>query len=102
MQPGASQLIQDLLGDGLSHVARFSADGDKIMRLHAKSAVIENGFVFVPEEAPWLAAYVSELTTFPCGCPTTTRTRRRRRWPGPLFDPNDGQSPCCQSRLGIC
>ena len=62
-----TQLIQDLIGDGLSHVARFSPDGDKIMRLHAQSAVIENGFVFVPEEAPWLADYLSELTTFPAG-----------------------------------
>jgi predicted phage terminase large subunit-like protein len=62
-----TQLIQDLIGDGLSHVARFSPDGDKIMRLHAQSAVIENGFVFVPEEAPWLADYLAELTTFPAG-----------------------------------
>lgn len=62
-----TQLIQDLIGDGLSHVARFSPDGDKIMRLHAQTAVIENGFVFVPEEAPWLADYIAELTTFPAG-----------------------------------
>jgi predicted phage terminase large subunit-like protein len=62
-----TQLIQDLIGDGLSHVARFSPDGDKIMRLHAQSAVIENGFVFVPEEAPWLADYLAELTAFPAG-----------------------------------
>jgi hypothetical protein len=62
-----TQLIQDLIGDGLSHVARFSPDGDKIMRLHAQSAVIENGFVFLPEEAPWLADYLAELTAFPAG-----------------------------------
>jgi predicted phage terminase large subunit-like protein len=37
------------------------------MRLHAQTAVIENGFVFLPEEAPWLADYLSELTTFPAG-----------------------------------
>ncbi len=62
-----TQLIQDLIGDGISHVARFSPDGDKIMRLHAQTAVIENGFVFVPEEAPWLADYLAELTAFPAG-----------------------------------
>ncbi len=62
-----TQLIQDLIGDGLSHVARYSPDGDKIMRLHAQTAVIENGFVFVPDEAPWLADYIAELTTFPAG-----------------------------------
>ncbi len=35
------------------------------MRLHAQTA-IENGFVFLPNEAAWLADYVSELT-FPAG-----------------------------------
>jgi predicted phage terminase large subunit-like protein len=66
-RPSGTQLIQDLIDDGLSHVARFSPDGDKIMRLHAQSAVIENGFVFLPEEAPWLADYLAEIATFPAG-----------------------------------
>src|SRR5271166_6508100 len=39
---------------------------DKVVRLHAQTA-IENGFVFLPDEAAWLADYVSELTTFPAG-----------------------------------
>ena len=78
-----TQLIQDLIGDGLSHVARYSPDGDKIMRLHAQSAVIENGFVFVPDEAPWLADYLSELTDLPGRPPRRPgRTRPRRRSPG--------------------
>ena len=72
-----TQLIQDLIGDGISHVARFSPDGDKIMRLHAQSAVIENGFVFLPEEAPWLADYLAELTTFPPPPRRPGRTRPR-------------------------
>jgi hypothetical protein len=29
--------------------------------------MIENGFVRVPESAPWLAAYLHELTVFPHG-----------------------------------
>jgi predicted phage terminase large subunit-like protein len=62
-----TQLIQDLIGDGISHVARYSPDGDKVMRLHAQTAAIENGFVFVPEEAPWLADYLAELLAFPGG-----------------------------------
>ena len=37
------------------------------MRLHAQTAVIENGFVLLPDEAPWLADYLAELTTFPAG-----------------------------------
>ena len=48
----------------------------------AQSAVIENGFVFLPEEAPWLADYVSELTTFPAGRHDDQELDRMRRWPG--------------------
>jgi phage terminase large subunit-like protein len=36
-----------------------------IMRLHAQTATIENGFVHVPEAAHWLAEYPSELMLFP-------------------------------------
>ena len=60
-----TQLIQDLIEAGLSHVTRYQPDGEKIMRLHAQTATIENGFVHLPEEAHWLADYVSELTMFP-------------------------------------
>jgi hypothetical protein len=37
------------------------------MRMHAQTAMIENGFVHVPSTAPWLAEYLHELTTFPKG-----------------------------------
>jgi phage terminase large subunit-like protein len=37
------------------------------MRLHAQTATIENGFVWLPREAPWLAEYLRELTLFPAG-----------------------------------
>ena len=37
------------------------------MRLHAQTATIENGFVWLPREAPWLAEYFRELTLFPTG-----------------------------------
>ena len=60
-----TQLIQDLIEAGLSHVTRYPPDGDKVMRLHAQTATIENGFVHLPEEAHWLADYLSELTMFP-------------------------------------
>ena len=49
----------------MSQVTRYKPEGDKIMRLHAQTATIENGFVHLPEEAHWLADYVSELTAFP-------------------------------------
>ena len=51
-----------------SRMSRRSApEGDKVMRLHAQTAVIENGFVLLPDEAPWLADYLSEFATFPAG-----------------------------------
>ena len=31
----------------------------------AQTAIIENGFVYVPHEAPWLPEYLHELSTFP-------------------------------------
>ena len=35
--------------------------------MHAQTAMIENGFVHVPDTAPWLAQYLHELTVFPNG-----------------------------------
>jgi phage terminase large subunit-like protein len=32
-----------------------------VVRMHAQTAVIENGFVHIPETAPWLAEYLHEL-----------------------------------------
>ena len=62
-----TQLIHDLLDAGLSRVTRYKPDGDKIMRLHAQTATIENGFVHLPETAHWLPDYLHELTMFPAG-----------------------------------
>ncbi len=62
-----TQLIQELIVDGCHAVTRYQPDGDKIMRLHAQTAMIENGFVHLPETAPWLAEYLHEITTFPKG-----------------------------------
>ena len=62
-----TQLIQELIVDGCHGVTRYKPEGDKIMRLHAQTAMIENGFVYLPETAPWLAEYLHEITTFPKG-----------------------------------
>jgi len=35
--------------------------------MHAQTAMIENGFVHLPDTAPWLAQYLHELTSFPNG-----------------------------------
>jgi predicted phage terminase large subunit-like protein len=60
-----TQLIQELINEGLAGVQACKSEHDKIMRLHAQTPRIENGFVYLPREAPWRAAYLHELTTFP-------------------------------------
>jgi predicted phage terminase large subunit-like protein len=60
-----TQLVQELSREGLSQVKDVKPEGDKVMRMAAQTAMIENGFVHLPIEAPWLASYVQELTTFP-------------------------------------
>jgi len=61
-----TQLIQELKREGLYNVKACDPSGtDKIMRLHAQSAVFENGQVFLPRTAHWLGDYVQELTSFP-------------------------------------
>ena len=66
-------MIQELLAEGLYAVTRYRPQGDKVMRMHAQTAVpgldpgIENGFVRLPQEAPWLAEYLHELALFPHG-----------------------------------
>jgi predicted phage terminase large subunit-like protein len=62
-----TQLIQELIEEGLQAVTRYQPQSDKIMRMHAQTAVIENGFVHLPDAAPWLALYLHELTIFPNG-----------------------------------
>ena len=62
-----TQLIQELIVDGCHAATSYEPECDKIMRLHAQTAVIENGFVYVPQTAPWLAEYLQELTVFPKG-----------------------------------
>jgi predicted phage terminase large subunit-like protein len=62
-----TQLIQELIADGFHRVKRYKPECDKIMRLHAQTATIENGFVHLPESASWLAEYLHEMTVFPKG-----------------------------------
>ena len=64
-----TQLIQDLKNDGVFSVQGYEAPSgtDKILRLHAQTAQIENGRLVLPRSAPYLAEYVRELTSFPGG-----------------------------------
>lgn len=61
------QLIQELLREGLSGIARYEPKGDKVMRMHAQTAAIEGGLVHIPVQAHWLEDYLHELATFPKG-----------------------------------
>jgi predicted phage terminase large subunit-like protein len=62
-----TQLIQELIAEGLYAVTRYRPQADKVMRMHAQTATIENGFVHLPQAAPWLAEYLHELSVFPYG-----------------------------------
>ena len=62
-----TQLIQELIADGCHAVTRYQPTIDKTMRLHAQTSMIENGFVYIPETAAWLAEYLHEMTVFPNG-----------------------------------
>lgn len=62
-----TQLIQDLIRDGLHGVTRYEPKMDKVMRMHSVSSTIENGFVYLPEKADWLPAYLHEMCVFPKG-----------------------------------
>jgi predicted phage terminase large subunit-like protein len=66
-QASGTQLVQDLIHDGLGKVTGVRFPGDKVMRMHSQSALIENGFVYLPKEAPWLDEYLAELGAFPRG-----------------------------------
>ena len=62
-----TQLIQELVSDGVHAINKYEPTMDKIMRMHSVTSTIENSFVHLPEQAAWLADYLHELTSFPQG-----------------------------------
>jgi len=58
-------LIQELVNEGTYAVKKYSPEGDKEMRMNVQTAIIENGFFYLPKHAHWLAEYIHELMTFP-------------------------------------
>ena len=62
-----TQLIQELIRDNVYSVTRYEPTMEKVIRLHSITTPIETGFVYLPTESDWLAAYLHELTTFPNG-----------------------------------
>jgi predicted phage terminase large subunit-like protein len=61
-----TSLVQDLRRDSLYAVA-IQPDGDKVVRMAAGSAAIEDGRVHLPANAPWLDDFRAELLAFPNG-----------------------------------
>jgi predicted phage terminase large subunit-like protein len=59
-------LAQDLTAEGLK-ISAINPVGDKVMRMSAQTARIEEGRVFIPKSAPWLKAFHEELLGFPYG-----------------------------------
>ena len=64
--PSGMSLIQDLRQINI-HAIPIVPDGDKIMRMNRQTARIEAGSVLLPERAPWLNDFRSELMAFPAG-----------------------------------
>jgi predicted phage terminase large subunit-like protein len=62
-----TSVLQALLDEGLFKVRGHKPKGSKEMRMAAQTIPIENGFVYIPQEAHWLADYLYELSVFPNG-----------------------------------
>jgi predicted phage terminase large subunit-like protein len=62
-----TQLIQELVNEGMHVIKTYQVTMDKIMRLSSVTSTIENGSVHLPDKAAWLGEYLHELTSFPKG-----------------------------------
>jgi len=62
-----TQLIQELISEGLHAIKKYDPANQKTMRMNSVTSTIENGFVHLPDKAAWLGEYLHELTSFPNG-----------------------------------
>lgn len=62
-----TQLIQELVADGMYMIKKYQPTMDKTTRMNTVTTTIENGFVYLPDAAAWLAEYLHELASFPKG-----------------------------------
>lgn len=58
-------LIPDLKRDTRLPIVAFEPPGDKVLRAHLVSPLCEAGKVFIPEDAPWAAAFIEKMADFP-------------------------------------
>lgn len=67
-QAGSGHQLTQMLGGKISaKVEAITPVSDKQARLTQVSNMFENGLVKLPEDAPWLEAYLRELLAFPSG-----------------------------------
>jgi predicted phage terminase large subunit-like protein len=59
-------LIQDLRRHGV-HAVAVRPERDKVARMAIQTGKFEAGQVYLPDQAPWLAAFEAELLAFPGG-----------------------------------
>ena len=62
-----TSLLQELKHERITGLEPFKPDasGDKIMRLHGVTTHFEAGKVYLPRNAPWLDAFLTELLGIP-------------------------------------
>lgn len=60
-----TQLLQDLRTETKIPCIAIMPEGDKVIRASNASPIIEAGRVYLPESAPWLSDYESEILSFP-------------------------------------
>lgn len=58
-------LLQELRKQGGISVIAIEPGSDKVSRLDVQATMIEAGRVHIPEDAPWLSAFLEELLAFP-------------------------------------
>lgn len=62
-----THLIQDLDGEGELRPIAIHPKGDKLTRMVAHTAILEAGYVHLPESAGWLPDFETEMLLFPHG-----------------------------------
>jgi predicted phage terminase large subunit-like protein len=62
-----TQLIQEFVDEGMYAIKKYEPTMDKTMRMSSATSMMENGFVHLPEKAPWRGEYIHEMIIFPNG-----------------------------------
>ena len=62
-----TQLLQSLGREGTHRPISIHPKGDKLTRMEAHTAILEAGYVHLPESAVWLPDFETEMLQFPRG-----------------------------------